>query len=157
MSVLAKCSKIRCKTASLGRIIVFFFYQTFCSSIHSGDLHRSLLQLHTLASSTSAPATRVPPELIQYVDGGRNPDIYTREFVELARRTNQLMKGKKEAFASFRDILAREMASALPEVRADVEHVMKETGGDISILPSSNVWAGEQEAGVLCASRQSKA
>lgn len=76
----------------------------------------------------------MPPELIQYVDGGRNPDIYTREFVELARRGNQLMKGKQEAFASFRDILAREMASALPEVRSDVEKVVRETGGDVDFI-----------------------
>lgn len=76
----------------------------------------------------------MPPELIQYVDGGRNPDIYTREFVELARRGNQLMNGKQEAFASFRDILAREMASALPEVRSDVEKVVRETGGDVAFI-----------------------
>jgi mediator of RNA polymerase II transcription subunit 10 len=50
--------------------------------------------------------------------------------VELARRGNQLMKGKKEAFGSFRDVLAREMASALPEVRKDVERVVRSTGGD---------------------------
>jgi len=40
------------------------------------------------------------------------------------------MKGKKEAFGSFRDVLAREMASALPEVRGDVERVVRSTGGD---------------------------
>ncbi|KFX93430.1 hypothetical protein V490_04835 [Pseudogymnoascus sp. VKM F-3557] len=97
-------------------------------------LHASLTQLHASASSPSATPIRVPPELIQYVDAGRNPDIYTREFVELARRGNQLMKGKKQAFGSFRDILAREMASALPEVKGDVETVVRETGGDVGKL-----------------------
>ena len=106
------------------------------SNILSGDLHGSLVRLNAAASSSNATPIRVPPELIQYVDGGRNPDIYTREFVELARRGNQLMKGKQEAFASFRDILAREMASALPEVRSDVEKVVRETGGDVAIINS---------------------
>lgn len=73
------------------------------------------------------------------MDGGRNPDIYTREFVELARRGNQLMKGKQEAFGSFRDILAREMASALPEVKSDVERVVTETGGDVACLNAGGV------------------
>lgn len=41
------------------------------------------------------------------------------------------MKGKKQAFGSFRDILAREMASALPEVKDDVEKVVKETAGEV--------------------------
>ncbi|ODM23401.1 Mediator of RNA polymerase II transcription subunit 10 [Aspergillus cristatus] len=71
---------------------------------------------------------QLPPEIIDYVDTARNPDIYTREFVELVQRGNQDLKGKKEAFASFRDVLAREMRSAMPECRGEVERVMKETG-----------------------------
>jgi len=63
------------------------------------------------------------------VDNGRNPDIYTREFVELARKGNQMMKGKMEAFMSFRDVLAEEMERAMPELKEDVERVLEETGG----------------------------
>ena len=62
----------------------------------------------------------LPPEIIEYVDNARNPDIYTREFVELVQRGNQDLKGKAEAFASFRDVLAREMASAMPECKKEV-------------------------------------
>lgn len=72
----------------------------------------------------------LPPEIIDYVDASRNPDIYTREFVELVQRGNQDLKGKKEAFASFRDVLAREMRSAMPEVRGEVERVIQATGGE---------------------------
>ena len=71
----------------------------------------------------------VPPELIAYVDGGRNPDIYTREFVELARRSNQLMKGKEEAFGGFRDVLAEVLGEGNPELKGDVERVVVATGG----------------------------
>ncbi|EYE99355.1 mediator complex subunit NUT2 [Aspergillus ruber CBS 135680] len=70
---------------------------------------------------------QLPPEIIDYVDSARNPDIYTREFVELVQRGNQDLKGKREAFASFRDVLAREMRSAMPECRGEVERVMRET------------------------------
>jgi len=55
----------------------------------------------------------VPPEIIGYVDSGRNPDIYTREFVELVQRGNAYVKGKSEALASFRDALAEEMVREL--------------------------------------------
>lgn len=59
---------------------------------------------------TTAPRIKVtmPPEILTYVDQGRNPDIYTREFVELARRNNQELKGKMSAFADFADILEAE-------------------------------------------------
>ncbi|KAL1961286.1 hypothetical protein VTO42DRAFT_14 [Malbranchea cinnamomea] len=72
---------------------------------------------------------QLPPEIIDYVDAARNPDIYTREFVELVQRGNQDLKGKVEAFAGFRDILAQEMASAMPECRREVKRVVAATGG----------------------------
>lgn len=71
----------------------------------------------------------VPPELLEYVEHGRNPDIYTREFVELVRRGNQLMRGKRHAFEAFRDTLAENMTTAMPELRDDVAHVVEATGG----------------------------
>jgi len=44
--------------------------------------------------------------------------------VELVQRGNQDLKGKREAFAGFRDVLAREMRSAMPECRAEVDRVV---------------------------------
>lgn len=71
----------------------------------------------------------MPPELLEYVENGRNPDIYTREFVELVRRGNQLMRGKMHAFGSFRDVLAQNMTTAMPELKDDVDRVLEATGG----------------------------
>lgn len=90
-------------------------------------LSQSLQALHAAAPYANLPS--VPPELLEYVENGRNPDIYTREFVELVRRGNQLMKGRGSAFAQFRDVLAREMLSAMPELREDVHRVVAETSG----------------------------
>lgn len=74
-------------------------------------------------------SVQLPPEIIDYVDSARNPDIYTREFVELVQRGNQDLKGKREAFAGFRDVLAREMRSAMPECAGEVDRVVAVTGG----------------------------
>ncbi|KAM4057096.1 transcription factor subunit med10 of mediator complex domain-containing protein [Hirsutella rhossiliensis] len=92
-------------------------------------LSRSLQTLHASASSPHNTLPSVPPELLEYVENGRNPDIYTREFVELVRRGNQLMRGKMHAFGAFRDVLARDMISAMPELRDDVAKVLEATGG----------------------------
>ncbi|GAD95002.1 predicted protein [Paecilomyces variotii No. 5] len=83
------------------------------------------------SSDPPVSAVQLPPEIIDYVDAARNPDIYTREFVELVQRGNQDLKGKKEAFASFRDVLAREMRSAMPECRGEVDRVVRATGGTV--------------------------
>jgi mediator of RNA polymerase II transcription subunit 10 len=101
---------------------------------NSKQLHASLQKVHNTAASPASNLPLVPPELITYVDNGRNPDIYTREFVEGARRSNQLMKGKMEAFHSFRDVLAQEMARAMPELREDVGRVLEETGGRSGVV-----------------------
>ncbi|KAF5254316.1 hypothetical protein FANTH_918 [Fusarium anthophilum] len=87
--------------------------------------------LRTVHSSASPPNNlpSVPPELVEYVEHGRNPDIYTREFVELVRRGNQLMRGKLNAFGTFRDVLAENITSAMPELRDDVAQVVEATGG----------------------------
>ncbi|KAJ4304007.1 RNA polymerase II mediator complex subunit [Collariella sp. IMI 366227] len=63
-------------------------------------------------STTHTPVTNdraIPEPLIEYVEHGRNPDIYTREFVELVRRMNQYSRGKAHAFRDFRDVLAEGM------------------------------------------------
>ncbi|KAI8963968.1 mediator complex, subunit Med10 [Daldinia sp. FL1419] len=91
-------------------------------------LSANLQSIHQRATDPRLPALpRVPPELVEYVENGRNPDIYTREFVEAVRRGNQLMRGKQSAFASFRDVLAAEMDRALPELRDDTARVVANT------------------------------
>lgn len=70
----------------------------------------------------------LPPEIIDYIDHGRNPDIYTRELVEAVQRSNQYLKGKSEAFAGFRDILAEEMVKGIPSCKEDVERVLERNG-----------------------------
>lgn len=104
------------------------------------QLSTALQDIHRLAGDAQASGTLadIPRELILYVDNGRNPDIYTREFVELVRRENQLMRGKMRAFAGFRDVLGREIASANPELREDVARVVVGTGGE---------WPPKNEAG----------
>lgn len=88
----------------------------------------------------------LPPEIIDYVDSSRNPDIYTREFVELVQKSNQDLKGKAEAFESFRDILAKEMVAALPELKGEVERTLGDSvtrevareNGDATIPTAAN-------------------
>lgn len=82
------------------------------------------------ASTSSADATTtIPPEIIAYVDSGRNPDIYTREFVELVQKSNQFLKGRSEALAEFRDVLAQTISTGLPELKDDAKMVVEQTGG----------------------------
>ncbi len=71
----------------------------------------------------------IPHDVITFVENGRNPDVYTRQFTETVQALNQKLKGKSEAFGMFRDALAREIKTAMPEVEGEVRTVVEQTGG----------------------------
>lgn len=92
--------------------------------------------LSALLQASLNVTTRIPPEVIEYVDQGRNPDIYTREFVELIQNSNQDLKGKSEAFASFRDVFGEELVRAMPELTEDVARIL--AGGPVEEAKKEN-------------------
>ena len=96
-------------------------------------LAQALRDVNIAADDAALPVNKklpsVPRDLVQYVEDGRNPDIYTREFVELVRRTNQIRAGKQASFAQFQSVLAGQIRSALPELSGDVDRVVAATGG----------------------------
>ncbi|PUU74295.1 mediator complex, subunit Med10 [Tuber borchii] len=88
-------------------------------------------QYQTLDSVAAKPEldVAVPREVIQYIEDGRNPDIYTREFIEIVVKQNQFMKGKMEAYRDFRDVLADQIKVSFPELTEKVDEVIEGTGG----------------------------
>ena len=63
------------------------------------------------------------------MESTRNPDIYTRDFVELVMRYNQSLAGQSAGLAQFRDIFGKEIMSAIPELSQDVNEILVATGG----------------------------
>jgi mediator of RNA polymerase II transcription subunit 10 len=53
------------------------------------------------------------------------------------------MRGKQSAFGSFRDVLAEQMSSAMPELRDDVARVLEATGGNPTIATGGTAAAGQ--------------
>ncbi|KAK5125319.1 hypothetical protein LTR85_000428 [Meristemomyces frigidus] len=96
------------------------------------EIKHLIRQLVQLSQTARHLAINLPLDIIQYVETSRNPDVYTREFVELVLKLNQQAKGRAEAIANFRDILGREMASAIPDIRNDVQQVVAATGGEVA-------------------------
>ncbi|KAL1632355.1 RNA polymerase II mediator complex subunit [Neofusicoccum ribis] len=95
------------------------------------NLLQNLLQLSRESSNLTL---HIPPDIISYVENGRNPDIYTREFAELVQKNNQKLKGKSEAFGQYRDILAQKIMTAFPEMGEDAKRIVRNTGGNPETL-----------------------
>jgi mediator of RNA polymerase II transcription subunit 10 len=97
----------------------------------SDQIKKLIINLQELTRTSRRLPTTVPVDLIQYVEDKRNPDVYKRQIVELVMQYNQLQSGRAQAFADFRDILGREMMSAIPDMRDDVRKVLKAGGGKV--------------------------
>ena len=93
------------------------------------EIQSLVSNLRDLNATSAQLDVSVPPDIIDYVQEGRNPDIYTREFVEVVMKNNQLLKGKMQAFAQFRDVFAEHIAVGIPELKPMVKEIVEGTGG----------------------------
>ncbi|KAK9487216.1 transcription factor subunit Med10 of mediator complex-domain-containing protein [Lipomyces starkeyi] len=90
-------------------------------------LTSQLSELDSSAKDTVADVL-VPREIVQYIEDGRNPNVYTREFVELLVKQNQFVNGKMRAMRDFRDVLAEQIRETYPELSNEVDVVLQNTG-----------------------------
>lgn len=69
-----------------------------------------LTESRTLATTASQMKdVQIPLDILAYIDDGRNPDIYSREFAELITKQNQSIAGTASALALFEQFLREEM------------------------------------------------
>ncbi|QSL65434.1 hypothetical protein MERGE_002745 [Pneumocystis wakefieldiae] len=69
----------------------------------------------------------IPRDVIDYIEEGRNPDVYTRQFCELVQKDNQYVNGKSIAITDFRNILAQDIKNNFPNIAYEVEKILKNT------------------------------
>lgn len=90
-----------------------------------GLLSRLVSQYEALEGLGRSTSLSVPQDVVEYIEAGRNPNVYTRQFSEAVTREAQDLKGKMTAFQSFSDILAGAIEDEShgfgPAITADVQ------------------------------------
>ncbi|EPY53668.1 mediator complex subunit Med10 [Schizosaccharomyces cryophilus OY26] len=66
----------------------------------------------------------ISQDVLEYVEQGRNPDVYARQFSELVQKDNQYVHGKFLAMENFQQTLAEEIISAYPHLKNDVDDIL---------------------------------
>ena len=107
--------------------------------------HNLTSSLQRLSASSAGLPTMIPPEIIAYIEDGRNPDIYTREFVELVQKSNMYLKGKSDAFGAFRDILAEEIVAEGVGSRVEVQKILQSRVDDSNLVNGNEQKQEEKE------------
>ena len=68
----------------------------------------------------------MPLEVFDYIDSGRNPQLYTKDCMEKAHFKNEEVKGKIDAYRMFKARLLLELTHVFPKEMA----VYRATRGD---------------------------
>ncbi|XP_072013245.1 mediator of RNA polymerase II transcription subunit 10-like [Amphiura filiformis] len=80
-------------------------------------------KLHTLVTGlqeldknkSQVQDVQVPLEVFEYIDQGKNPQLYTKDCMEKAVVKNEQVKGKIETFRKFKKSLVTELSKMFPE------------------------------------------
>lgn len=67
----------------------------------------------------------IPFEVVQYIEDGRNPDVYTREFVEAIRGSSQYQRAKMHGLRLLRDSLAEKISEEFPDLESAVQDILE--------------------------------
>lgn len=98
---------------------------------HTALSHKTAQVIEQLLALAKSPTDTlqypIPVDVITYIEDGRNPDIYTREFVEVNAKSNARLRGKMEGFAKLRDVLGEKLSQEFPRLQDSVEDIKNRT------------------------------
>lgn len=100
---------------------------------HTALTHKTNQVISQLSSLTDSGFTYqypIPVDVISYIEDGRNPDVYTREFVEVTAKSNARLKGKMQGFQKLRDVLGDKLGKEFPRLVDPIEDIKKRTSYD---------------------------
>ncbi|KAH9502941.1 Mediator of RNA polymerase II transcription subunit 10 [Bulinus truncatus] len=63
---------------------------------------------------TQVQDVHVPLEVFDYIDQGRNPNLYTKDCLEKALAKNEQVKGKTDSLRRFKTMLLLELSKVFP-------------------------------------------
>jgi mediator of RNA polymerase II transcription subunit 10 len=72
----------------------------------------------------------IPLDVLDLIDQGRNPDLYSKEALEKCIKMNEVSKGKIDALEKFRTALETEVDSAFPEYSAEYKRLKQKAQSD---------------------------
>ncbi|GEQ67187.1 hypothetical protein JCM33374_g851 [Metschnikowia sp. JCM 33374] len=99
---------------------------------HSALTRKTNQVVSQLSGLTNSPFTSqypIPIDVLTYIEDGRNPDIYSREFVEVTAKSNARLKGKMMAFRKLSEVLGDKLVEEFPHLKEPVENIHERTLG----------------------------
>ncbi|KAG0047788.1 Mediator of RNA polymerase II transcription subunit 10 [Gryganskiella cystojenkinii] len=86
----------------------------------------------------------VPMEVLGFIEDGRNPDQFTKSFIESVAGENQFTNGKITAMKTFEEALTQNLGNIFPDELMDYQSIIQDTSS-----PSSSGGTTTNNAGAL--------
>lgn len=98
----------------LGIIVSDFQHQTGQTVLNQKINHlvSSLKDIDKLKDNIQN--VQLPIEVFEYIDSGKNPQFYTKDYMERALSKNEEVKGKIDYYKRFKRILIEELTKVFP-------------------------------------------
>ncbi|CAG8520191.1 10078_t:CDS:2 [Acaulospora colombiana] len=77
----------------------------------------------------------IPMTVVDYIDEGRNPDIFTSEYVEEVMTENQVVNIKNDAIIDFKNLFLEQLQETFPEQTDAYKKCVQMNSND---LPATN-------------------
>ncbi|KAF9138264.1 Mediator of RNA polymerase II transcription subunit 10 [Linnemannia schmuckeri] len=101
--------------------ITVYDFQTESNSLVHQKIQELTQQLGEIEQFKDQLDMMVPWEVLSYIEDGKNPDLFSKTFVEAVAGENQFTNGK-----SFEAALAQNLGDAFPEDMADYNRILQE-------------------------------
>lgn len=72
---------------------------------------------------------KIPLEVLQYLDDGKNPQLYTKQCLDATLQRNKEVNGKLEIYKKFRANLLKEMGEEMPNETMLYRVIRERSGG----------------------------
>ncbi|KAI7823867.1 transcription factor subunit Med10 of mediator complex-domain-containing protein [Gamsiella multidivaricata] len=136
--------------------ITVYDFQAESNSLVHQKIQELIAQLSDIEGFKDKLDMMVPWEVLSYIEDGKNPDLFSKSFVEAVAGENQFTNGKITALKSFEAALTQNLGSAFPEEMMDYEKILKEVNttantdpGTISANASATPLEGESSSGTI--------
>ncbi|KAK3808931.1 MAG: transcription factor subunit Med10 of mediator complex-domain-containing protein [Linnemannia elongata] len=106
--------------------ITVYDFQAESNSLVHQKIQELTKQLGEIEAFKDQLDMMVPWEVLSYIEDGKNPDLFSKTFVEAVAGENQFTNGKVTAMKSFEAALAQNLGDAFPEDMADYSQILQE-------------------------------
>ncbi|KAF9434782.1 Mediator of RNA polymerase II transcription subunit 10 [Entomortierella beljakovae] len=105
--------------------ITVYDFQAESNSLVHQKIQDLIAQLTDIEGFKDKLDMMVPWEVLGYIEDGKNPDLFSKSFVEAVAGENQFTNGKITALKSFESALSQNLGSFFPDEMKDYNQILE--------------------------------